>query len=93
MFLRPGLQEFNSRARSISPLPPTGTHGITTFNQLGDSCNGPFLSPGTGDPAIESPISFTFPGEGVSPYVSFSSGDFSTVSQFPCVFIFTDHIL
>jgi hypothetical protein len=99
MYLQPGLKEptlniaLNSRAHR-SPFPPNSTnltHGTTTFNQLGGSShgrNGPFLSQSTG-PATESSVSFTFPDEGGNSYLSSSSGDYSMVGWYLCVFICT----
>jgi hypothetical protein len=75
MFLQPGLKEFNSRARSISPFP------TTTFNQF---CSG---SQDNGSPATESPM-LPFSDEGSS-YLSSSSGDFSMVSLLSlCIYFY-----
>ena len=84
MFLQPGLKEFNSRTRSISPLPSTGihdTHDITNFDQFSSHGRSqPFLLD-TGSPATESPTPYSFSDEGGSNYLSTSSsGDFSMVN-------------
>jgi hypothetical protein len=99
MYLQPGLKEpalniaLNSRAHRGS-FPPSSTNltqSMTTFNQLGGSGrgrNGPFLSQSTG-PATEKSVSFTFSDEGGSSYLSSSSGDYSMVGWYLCVFICT----
>jgi hypothetical protein len=80
MFLQPGLKEFNSRTRSISPLPSTSiydAHDITDsdLNHLGGFAgrgdNRPFLSVvDTGSPSTGSPTPYSFSDEGGSSYLS-----------------------
>lgn len=78
MFLQSGLKEFNSRTRSISPLPASAiiynNHDITDLDQLGGHGRSrPFLAVGdTG--SSESPTTYSFSDEGCS------SGDFSVVN-------------
>lgn len=100
MYLQPGLKEpvlniaLNPQAHRSS-FPPSGTtsnltRGTTPFDQLGGSghgCNGPFLSQSTG-PATGSSVSFTFSEEGGSSYRSSSSGDFSMVGWYLCVYFY-----
>lgn len=101
MFLQPGMKEFNSRTRSISPFPvPSAgaydTHDIADFsNQFGgQACQGrnrPFL-------AVEANIEETGSSESPTPY-SFSdeggtssSGDFSMVNLYFPAFVYTNTI-